>query len=150
MNQNEGKDHAPHVHAISNAHDAASIESSKRMRSYGIKMGLRAIFFVSGALIAAYWNIWVGLALLAASAVLPWIAVMDANLIHDGDAGGGASYVDAPPADALESPVSEDEAPDDDLGPDTIDGEWVEDEPGPGTSPSTDPPPEGAGRGEAA
>lgn len=101
MSKNEPSPEQPRVHAITDAREAASIEASKRMRSYGIKMALRAVLFVSGAIIAATWNIWVGVALLAASAILPWIAVVDANLITDPGGDDSATFLQAPPADAL-------------------------------------------------
>ncbi len=102
MSKNEPNPEQPRVHAITDAREAASIEARKRMRSYGIKMALRAVLFVSGAIIAATWNIWVGVALLAASAILPWIAVVDANLITDPGGDDSATFLQAPPADALD------------------------------------------------
>ncbi|MDR2254724.1 MAG: DUF3099 domain-containing protein [Arthrobacter sp.] len=101
MSNHDSRAESQRVHAITDAREAASIESRKRMRSYGIKMALRAVLFVAGAIIAATWNIWVGVALLAVSAILPWIAVVDANLITDPGGDDSATFLNAPPVDAL-------------------------------------------------
>ena len=92
---------APTVHSISDAQEAASLESRRRLRSYGLKMLLRAVLMIAGAVVAATWNLWVGLGLLAASAVIPWLAVVDANVIDTRESDAQASYVDGPPLDAL-------------------------------------------------
>lgn len=80
------------VHAVTDANEAASIESKQRLRAYSIKMALRVVFFVGGAIVAVTWNKWVGLALLGVSAVLPWLAVMGANLIRPPESVTGAEY----------------------------------------------------------
>lgn len=158
MSKNEPSPEHPRVHAITDAREAASIEASKRMRSYGIKMALRAVLFVLGAIIAATWNIWVGVALLAASAILPWIAVVDANLITDPGGDDSATFLEAPPADALtgapddatHGPDGADGADgsvdaDDDAGSDVIEGSF-EPEP-PADPPANGDAPEAPGRG---
>jgi|GEM_PF-2624486 len=125
------------VHSISDAQEAASVESRHRLRSYGFKMGLRAVLMIAGAIAAVYWNIWVGVGLLAASAVLPWIAVVDANLIDTRESDRRASYVDGPPRDALTgAPGSGEPSAPDAASPgrttpaagsdDVIRGEWAE------------------------
>lgn len=90
------------MHSITDAHEAASIESHQRIRAYVIKMAFRVVFFLSGALLAHAGHLWWGLALLAIATILPWMAVMGANLIKDSPAPpGDVTFVDGPLLDQL-------------------------------------------------
>ncbi|RKW71082.1 DUF3099 domain-containing protein [Galactobacter caseinivorans] len=102
MNPQPGERKEPHVHSITDANEAASIESHQRIRAYVIKMAFRVVFFVVGALLAHAGYIWWGLALLVIATILPWMAVMGANLIKDPpQAPGGVTFVDGPLRDQL-------------------------------------------------
>jgi hypothetical protein len=92
MRREHDRDQRTQVHTVTSAGEAASIESKQRLRAYAIKMGLRVVLFVGGAIVAVTWNEWVGLGMLAVSAVLPWVAVMGANLIRPPEQVKGVDY----------------------------------------------------------
>ncbi|MGO3153528.1 MAG: DUF3099 domain-containing protein [Galactobacter sp.] len=124
------------VHSVTSANEAASIESRQRLRAYAIKMGLRVVFFVVGAIVAVTWNEWVGLILMGISAVLPWFAVMGANLIRPPEQVKGASFATSPDPEQLSADSSpteprygESEHASSAPGGDTIEGELVEEDP---------------------
>lgn len=97
MNASQPDPTEPRVHSITDAAEAASIESRKRLRAYVIKMAFRVVFFVAGALLAHAGYYWWGLAMLVIATILPWVAVMGANLIKDPETSDeDASYVTAP------------------------------------------------------
>jgi Na+(H+)/acetate symporter ActP len=97
------------------------------MRSYAIKMGLRVVFFVAGAIIAVTWNKWIGLILMGVSAVLPWFAVMGANLIRPPEQVMGAEYAKAKRQEELHAEPRH-EKDGSSRGSVTIEGELAEDE----------------------
>lgn len=124
MSGSEQHGREPQVHSITDASEAASIEARQRFISYSIKMALRLVLFVAGAIIAVNWNIWVGLAMLAVSAVLPWIAVMGANLVRPPESVMGDYYEKPGPSEVTAAP----EAAPDGAG-DVIPGTWLDPEP---------------------
>ncbi|MGO1319215.1 MAG: DUF3099 domain-containing protein [Galactobacter sp.] len=118
------------VHSVTSANEAASIESRQRLRAYAIKMGLRVVFFVSGAIIAVTWNEWVGLILMGISAVLPWFAVMGANLIRPPEQVMGANYATAAePRQLAEDRSATGDSAATDQSSVTIEGELVDEDP---------------------
>lgn len=108
MNSQHGEHREPRVHSITDASEAASIESHQRIRAYVIKMAFRVVFFIAGALLAHAGYLWWGLALLIVATVLPWMAVMGANLIKDSPAPpSDVTYVDGPLRDQLNAAPTE-------------------------------------------
>lgn len=129
MSGSERHSRTHHVHSITDAAEAASIESRQRFISYSIKMALRLVFFVAGAIIAVTWNLWVGLVLLGISAILPWVAVMGANLVRPPEQFMADEYGTTPQTELTPEPEQ---------GPEStvIDGSW---EPDPEESPVAGP-----------
>ena len=72
--------HDADVQSITSASAPHTEEVDGRMRRYAISMGIRSVCFVL-AVLAAAWLHWlaVGLVLMAAAIVLPYVAVVMAN-----------------------------------------------------------------------
>lgn len=68
-----------HVHSITDAPVRHSVEQRSRMVRYSIAMSIRLVCFVAAAVIAMVWETWWALVPAAAAAVLPYIAVVNAN-----------------------------------------------------------------------
>lgn len=131
------------VHSITDADEAASIEARKRFHAYAFKMALRVVLMIAGAIVSQ-WNLWIALVLLGCAVVIPWFAVVDANVEKvDKKHPRPASYVDGAPLASLETSSSSktddtepgsagsaepEGATSDDDAPTTIQGEWAEDQ----------------------
>ena len=69
----------PQVHAITSAPASLADDQARRQRRYLIQMGARVLCFVAAILVWPHVPLFVGIALVAAAAVLPYIAVLGAN-----------------------------------------------------------------------
>ena len=67
------------MHAITSAPASLSDDQARRQRRYLIQMGARVVCFVGAIIAWSHVPRIVGIALIAAAAVLPYIAVLGAN-----------------------------------------------------------------------
>jgi len=70
---------ADQVHDITSAPASLADDQARRQRRYLIQMGARVLCFVGAILAWPHVPMFVGIALVAAAAVLPYIAVLGAN-----------------------------------------------------------------------
>ena len=78
--------HQPEVHRITDARESHTVEKDGRMRKYMISMSVRMLCFI----LAFFFEGWMRWAMIAAAAVLPYVAVVLAN--------GGADVTKREPA----------------------------------------------------
>ncbi|MGH3510124.1 MAG: DUF3099 domain-containing protein [Nocardioidaceae bacterium] len=90
----------PDAVRITSAAQGHSVDLGHRQRRYMISMGIRTACFVLAVLSIGHWWMWV---LLAASFVLPYVAVVMANTGATTDPGGPEPVVPRPKG-ALEEP----------------------------------------------
>ncbi|MFC0643749.1 DUF3099 domain-containing protein [Cellulomonas phragmiteti] len=69
----------PEVYRITSAPEPLADDLARRQRRYLWQMGIRVVCFVAAGLLWSYVPVAVSLALIAAAAVLPYIAVLLAN-----------------------------------------------------------------------
>jgi hypothetical protein len=69
----------PQVHAITSAPASLADDQARRQRRYLLQMGLRVLCFVAAIVVWPHVPRYVGIALIAVAAVLPYIAVLGAN-----------------------------------------------------------------------
>ncbi len=67
------------VHAITSAPVSLADDQARRQRRYLLQMGLRVLCFVAAIVVWPHVPLFVGIVLIAAAAVLPYIAVLGAN-----------------------------------------------------------------------
>ncbi len=67
------------VQAITSAPASLADDQARRQRRYLLQMGLRVLCFVGGIVLWPHVPLAVGITLIAAAAVLPYIAVLGAN-----------------------------------------------------------------------
>ena len=67
------------VHEITSAPASRADDQARRQRRYLIQMGARVVCFVGAILVWPYVPMFIGIALVAAAAVFPYIAVLGAN-----------------------------------------------------------------------
>ncbi|GFZ80798.1 DUF3099 domain-containing protein [Nesterenkonia alkaliphila] len=134
------------VHTITDAPVPHSAEQHSRMMRYAVAMSIRTVCFVLAILVGAVWQSWWALAFVVGAAVLPYIAVVNANAGGDRYRGGvetlernaqrrlgtGAQEPEAEPAQWWEE-ENDDAAPHSTQHEAVISGELAEDEPKEGT-----------------
>ena len=74
-----GRPEADEVHDITSAPASLADDQARRQRRYLIQMGARVLCFVGAILAWPHVPMWFGITLVAAAAVLPYIAVLGAN-----------------------------------------------------------------------
>lgn len=70
---------ADQVHSITDAPEKHSEDLHRRKVRYVWAMSIRAVCFILAALVAVLWQSWWAAAFVAAAAILPYLAVIDAN-----------------------------------------------------------------------
>lgn len=79
----------PEVHSITSAQARHSTDVDHRFKSYALKMFLRIVFIVLG-IFAHGWLMW---ACFIAAAVVPWVAVVEANGNHRAENNDFSAYL---------------------------------------------------------
>ncbi|MEX3609975.1 DUF3099 domain-containing protein [Rothia sp. LK2588] len=79
----------PEVHSITSAQSRHSTDVDHRFKSYALKMFLRIVFIVLG-IFADGWLMW---ACFIAAAVVPWVAVVEANGNHRAETNDFSAYL---------------------------------------------------------
>ena len=97
--------HEPEPVRITTATTSHSDDIDARQRRYLISMGVRTVCFVLAILTRTHWFVWV---FLAASFVLPYVAVILANSGTSHDSGGPGYFSPDHDARVLEGPRSGD------------------------------------------
>lgn len=67
------------VHSITDAPLRHSAEQHGRMVRYTVAMSIRVVCFILAAIVGAVWHSWWAAVFVLAAAVIPYIAVVDAN-----------------------------------------------------------------------
>ena len=94
----------PQVQAITSAPASLADDQARRQRRYLIQMGARVVCFVAAIVAWRHVPMIVGLTLVAAAAVLPYIAVLGANAGRERpDYGPDPVTRDLPPAPSHQS-----------------------------------------------
>jgi hypothetical protein len=90
---------------ITTATRGHSDDIGARQRRYVISMSIRTVCFIAAILLRSHWYMWV---LIAASFVLPYIAVVMANAGSAADPGGPDPFDPEGPHRSLEGPALQD------------------------------------------
>lgn len=67
------------VHSITDAPLKHSVEQRSRMVRYSVAMSIRIVCFILAAVVGVVWQSWWAVAFVVAAAVLPYVAVVNAN-----------------------------------------------------------------------